>query len=89
MLGVLLGRYGDLNGSCISLGPTQVYACTNSFSNPYQEKSKLNFVPGQHQGPKRARASIQGIVGQTSWCSVQIKMTWVGPITLNQNHYQG
>jgi hypothetical protein len=32
MLELLLCSHGGINGSCISLGPTQVYAYTNSFN---------------------------------------------------------
>jgi hypothetical protein len=35
MLEFWLGSYGDLNGSCISLRPTEVYACTNSFNTKF------------------------------------------------------
>jgi hypothetical protein len=35
MMGVLLGTYGDVNGSTVSLGLTQAYACTNSLKTAY------------------------------------------------------
>ena len=44
MLELLLGSYGDVNGFCISLGLTQVNACTNSFNNAQIKKFIILYV---------------------------------------------